>query len=124
MPKQAGLIFFALFLSLSAGHAVAQSVEGLHMEACTEWRNFNGKHYTRNACRRPVMVWFMTLDGSYRDARRLERNEAFDTGIQAERAKDIGWIGATCPAGFRPNVEFDAINKDRFFASDYDCVPN
>lgn len=124
MVKPVGLIFAALFLSLGVGHAAAQNVEGLHMEACTEWRTFNGNQYTRNACRRAVTVWFMTLDGSRRDVRRLERNEAFDTGITAARAKDPGWIGATCPAGFRPNVEFASLNKERFFASDYDCVPD
>lgn len=123
MSKRIGLIAAALLIGLSTGQAAAQSVEGLHMESCTEWRAFNGNQYTRNVCRRAVTVWFMTLDGNHRDTRRLERNEAFDTGIPADRAKDIGWIGATCPAGFRPNVEFAAINKDRFFASDYDCVP-
>lgn len=122
MAKIIGSIALALFIVLVVEDAHAQEVEGLHMEACTEWRALNGNHYTRNACRRTVVVWFMTLDGNNRAEKRLERNEAFDTGIAADRAKEIGWIGATCPSGFRPDIEFGVRNKERFFASDYDCV--
>lgn len=119
------LVQFALTTTLfvfSAATASAQSAEGLHMEACTEWRSFDGSHYTRNACRRTLTVWFMTLDGQNRMERRLERNEPLDTGISSERARDLGWIGATCPVGFRPDIEFGPQNKDRFLESDYDCV--
>jgi hypothetical protein len=112
-----------LLLGLSGAVAQAQTKTGLHLEACTEWREFNGNLYTRNACSRTVVVQFMTLDDKKVLVQRLERNEPFDTGINFAQAKARGWIAATCPVDFRVDVAFTAENMKRFFDSDYDCVP-
>jgi len=114
----AAILFGAL---VSVAHA--QNKVGMHLEECTEWRDFNGSHYTRNVCNRAVTVFFMTLDGKNRIERHLQRNEPIDTGILSVTAKELGWIGATCPVGFRPDVPFTPENRQRFFDSYYDCVP-
>ncbi len=114
----AGIVFLSL-----GGAAQAQSKVGLHLEACTEWREFDGNLYTRNVCARAVTIMFMTLDGNNRTTRTLERNEPFDTGIRIQTSKDLGWIATTCPAGFRSDVELTPDNRQRFLDSDYDCVP-
>jgi hypothetical protein len=123
MRKNITAIAATLFLILGCAAAQAQSNTGLHLEACTEWREFDGNLYTRNVCNRTVVVQFMTLDKGELVERRLERNEPFDTGIRSADAKQRGWIGSTCPVGFRPDVALNSENRQRFFDSSYDCVP-
>jgi hypothetical protein len=103
--------------------AQAQNNTGLHLEACTEWREFNGNLYTRNSCNRTVIIQFMTLDDNKVVVQRLERNEPFDTGINFAQAKARGWMASTCPVDYRTDIGFTAENQQRFFESSYDCVP-
>jgi hypothetical protein len=123
MRKSIFAIVATLGLILGCASAQAQSSTGLHLEACTEWREFDGNLYTRNVCNRTVVVQFMTLDDNKVVVQRLERNEPFDTGISMAQAKSRGWIASTCPVDFRTDVAFNAENRQRFFDSNYDCVP-
>ncbi len=125
MRKSIFAIVATLGLILGCASAQAQTPTntGLHLEACTEWREFDGKLYTRNVCNRAVVIQFMTLDDGKIIERRVERNEPFDTGITMSAAKTRGWLASTCPVGFRPDVAFNAENRQRYFDSDYDCVP-
>jgi hypothetical protein len=123
MRKNVFAIVATFCLIFSAAPAHAQTKAGLHLEVCTEWREFNGNLYTRNVCSRTVVIQFMTLDDNKVVVQRLERNEAFDTGINFAQAKARGWMASTCPVDFRTDIAFTGENQLRYFGSDYDCVP-
>jgi hypothetical protein len=120
------LIAFFVLLSFQIfpAQAPAQQRTVPNVESCTQWREQGGNLYTSNTCDQTVSVQFMTLDGTLRITRTIERNREFDTKLSREKAREIGWIASTCPVGYRPTIELTASNRQQFFDSNYECIRN
>lgn len=93
-----------------------------HLESCTRWRSRGGNFVTKNTCAATVAIALQSFDGKHRFERRLQSGEELDSRIRANDLETAGWIGWTCPEGYRPNVAFTLENRQKFFDSSYECV--
>lgn len=93
-----------------------------HLESCTRWRSRGGVFVTKNTCPATVAIALQSIDGKHRLERRLQSGEELNSRIPANDLETIGWIGWTCPEGYRPNVAFTPGNRQKFFDSSYECT--
>lgn len=93
-----------------------------HLESCTRWRSRGGVFVTKNTCPATVAIALQSFDGKHRLERRLQSGEELNSRIPANDLETIGWIGWTCPEGYRPDVAFTLENRQKFFGSSYECT--
>ena len=121
------LIKFSIIIFLiviSGCSSISKNVDTFnHLEKCTIWDYKDNKFGTTNNCNEPVTIQFMLISNQVVERRDLKSGERFDTGLGRIDIMN-GWIFATCPVNYSPDVPFLLENRKVLIPSKYNCVSN